>query len=189
MSEIRKWLDEIGLGRFAELYPKCFCQPRQSLKIGIHNDVIARHPELRPNLIASALKTYTRSVGYLETLKAGTPRIDLEGNVAGEVTATDEADVTRKIAKEAGGAGARAIEERKEVAAPPVTQSVSQVEHVAPTPTEPRSESAPVAALPSSPADRSGRTKACRVGWPQGGRTGSPGKARRREVIQAPMAT
>ena len=33
-------------------------------KHGIHNDVIARHPELEPGLIASALRTYTRSVGY-----------------------------------------------------------------------------------------------------------------------------
>jgi hypothetical protein len=43
----------------------------QPLKVGIHNDIIARHPEPRPSLIASALKTHTRSLGYLETLKAG----------------------------------------------------------------------------------------------------------------------
>jgi sRNA-binding protein len=133
-----------GIARLAELYPNCFRQPRQPLKIGIHNDVIARHPELRPSLIASALKTYTRSVGYLEALTAGTPRIDLEGNVAGEVTATDEEDAKRKIGKEAGRAAAKAI-------VPPVTQGASQVEHVAPSLMEPRSESAPVADLPSSP--------------------------------------
>jgi hypothetical protein len=45
-----------GIAHLAELYPNCFRQPRQPLKIGIHNDVIARHPELRPSLIASALK-------------------------------------------------------------------------------------------------------------------------------------
>ena len=75
-----------GLAQLAELYPNCFRQPRQPLKIGIHNDVIARHPELRPSLIASALKTYTRSLGYLETLKAGAARIDLEGNPVGTQT-------------------------------------------------------------------------------------------------------
>ena len=63
-----------GISQLAKLYPNCFCEPRQPLKIGIREDIIARHPEIRPGLIVSALKTYTRSVGYSETLKAGTPR-------------------------------------------------------------------------------------------------------------------
>ena len=75
-----------AITQLAELYPNCFRQPGQPLKIGIHNDIIARHPELQPGPIASALKTYTRSVGYLETLKAGAARIDLEGNPVGKVT-------------------------------------------------------------------------------------------------------
>ena len=60
-----------AITQLAELYPNCFRQPGQPLKIGIHNDIIARHPERPPSLIASALNTYTRSLGYLETLKAG----------------------------------------------------------------------------------------------------------------------
>ena len=99
-----------GIAQLAELYPNCFRQPRQPLKIGIHNDVIARHPELRHSLIASALKTYTRSLGYLETLKAGAARIDLEGNPVGTVTAADEEDAKRKIAKAAKRAAAEAIQ-------------------------------------------------------------------------------
>ena len=79
-----------GIAQLAELYPNCFLRPRQPLKIGIDNDVIARHPELRPSLIASALKTYTRDLGYLEALKAGSARIDLEGNPVGTVTEADE---------------------------------------------------------------------------------------------------
>jgi hypothetical protein len=43
---------------------------RQPLKVGIQNDIIARHPELRLSLLASALKTYARSQGCLETLMA-----------------------------------------------------------------------------------------------------------------------
>ena len=97
----------------AEIYPNCFRQPGQPLKIGIHNDIIARHPELQPGLIASALRTYTRSVGYLEMLKAGAARIDLEGNPVGTVTTADEADAKRKIAKAARRAAAKAIEDRK----------------------------------------------------------------------------
>jgi len=102
-----------GIAQLAELYPSCFRQPRQPLKIGIHNDIIARHPELRPSLIASALKMYTRSPGYLETLEAGAARIDLEGNQVGTVTASDEEDAKRKIAKAARRVAAKAIEDRK----------------------------------------------------------------------------
>ena len=102
-----------GIAQLAEFYPNCFRQPCQPLKIGIHNDIIARHLELQPGLIASTLRTYTRSVGYLETLKAGAARIDLEGNPVGTVTAADEADAERKIAKAATRAAAKAIEDRK----------------------------------------------------------------------------
>jgi ProP effector len=108
-----------GIAQLAELYPNCFRQPRQPLKIGIHNDVIARHPELRPSLIASALKTYTRSLGYLETLKAGSARIDLEGNPVGTVTDADEEDAKRKIAKATRRAAAQAIEDRNATGQPP----------------------------------------------------------------------
>ena len=94
-----------GIAQLTELYPNCFRQPRQPLKIGIHDDIIAQRPELRPSLIASALKTYTRSLGYLETLTVGAARIDLEGNPVGTVTAADEEDAKRKIAKAAKRAG------------------------------------------------------------------------------------
>jgi ProP effector len=134
-----------GIAQLAELYPSCFCQPRRPLKIGIHNDIIARHPELRPGVIASALKTYTRSLCYLETLKAGSARIDLEGNAVGAVTEADEEDAQRKIAKAARRAAAKTIEDRKAAAAPPMTQRVSQVE-------QPQSKSATIADLPSGPA-------------------------------------
>jgi sRNA-binding protein len=53
------------------------------------------------------LKTYTRSLGYLETLKAGSARIDLEGNPVGTVTEADEEDAKRKIAKAARRAAAK----------------------------------------------------------------------------------
>jgi sRNA-binding protein len=29
-----------GIAQLAELYPDCFRQPRQPLKIGIHNDIM-----------------------------------------------------------------------------------------------------------------------------------------------------
>jgi ProP effector len=85
-----------GIAPLAELFPNCFRQPCQPLKIGIHNDIIAWHPELQPSVLASTLKTYARSLGYLETLKAGAVRIDLEGNPVGAVTTADEEDAKTK---------------------------------------------------------------------------------------------
>jgi sRNA-binding protein len=117
-----------GIAQLVELYPNCFRQLRRPLKIGIHNDVIARHPELRPSLIARALKTYTHSLSYLEMLKAGSARIDLEGNPVGTVTDADEEDAKRKIGKEARRAAAEAIEDRKagQPAAKPVAERPGQ---------------------------------------------------------------
>jgi sRNA-binding protein len=136
-----------GIAQLAELYPYCFRQPRQPLKIGIHNDIVAQHPELRASLIGSALKTYTRSRGYLEMLKAGTARIDLEGNPVGTVTAADEEDAQRKIAKAARRAAVKAIEDRKAAGQPsakPVAKragqqnSISEANSQQPKPTQPQ---------------------------------------------------
>jgi ProP effector len=118
-----------GIAQLAALFPNCFHQPCEPLKIGIHNDIIARQPELRPSLLASALKSYTRSLRYLEALKAGAARIDLEGNPVGTVTAADEEDAKRKIAKVARRAAAKAIEDRKttgQPAAEPVVERAGQ---------------------------------------------------------------
>ena len=118
----------------AELYRSCFRQPRQPLKIGIHNDIVARHPELRPSLIARALKTYTRSLGSLETLTASAARIDLEGNPVGSVTAADEEDAKRKIAKAAKRAAAKAIQDRKEAGQPAAKPVEERARQESPTP-------------------------------------------------------
>ena len=123
-----------AIAQFAGLHPNCFRQPGQPLKIGIHNDVIARHPELQPGLIASALRTYTRSVGYLKTLKAGAVRIDLEGHPVGTVTAADEEDAKRKIAKAVKRAAAKAIEDRKEAGQPAAKPVEERARQESPTP-------------------------------------------------------
>jgi ProP effector len=118
-----------GIAQLAALFPNCFRQPCEPLKIGIHNDIIARQPELRPSLLASALKSYTRSLGYLEALKAGAARIDLEGNPVGTVTVSDEEGAKRKIAKLAWHAAATAIEACKtagQPAAEPVVERAGQ---------------------------------------------------------------
>ena len=115
-----------GIDLLAELYPRCFSRTnRRPLKIGVCEEVISQHPEMSRHRIKRLLKTYTQSPDYWSTLTAGAPRIDLAGNVAGEVTAADEEDAKRKIAKEARRAAAEAIEDRKaagEPAAKPVAE-------------------------------------------------------------------
>jgi ProP effector len=109
-----------GIDLLAELYPHCFCSTnRRPLKIGVCEEVISQHPEMSRHRIKRLLKTYTQCSEYWSTLTAGAPRIDMEGNVAGEVTATDEADAKRKIAKAAARAAAKAIEDRNAEGQPP----------------------------------------------------------------------
>ena len=71
-------------------------------------------------MIESALRTYTRCVPYWSTLKVGAARIDLDGNVAGEVTLEDQQAAKLKIAKAERRAKAREIEDRKKPTAPAV---------------------------------------------------------------------
>jgi len=105
-----------GINLLAELYPRCFCRTnRRPLKVGIYDEVISRHPEMSKPQIKRLLKEYTQSPEYWSTLTAGTPRIDLAGNVAGEVTAADEEDARRKIAK---GARRVATEDRSAAGQP-----------------------------------------------------------------------
>ena len=104
-----------GINLLVELYPRCFCRTnRRPLKVGIYEQVISQHPEM-----SKPQKEYTQSPEYWSTLAAGTPRIDLMGNVAGEVTAADEEDAKRKIAKEARRVAAEAIEDRSAAGQPP----------------------------------------------------------------------
>jgi ProP effector len=105
-----------GIDQLATLYPLCFFREyelRRPLKIGIREDIIAQHPELQPSVIVSALQNYTRGVPYWSTLKAGAARIDLDGNVAGQVTIEDEQAANAKIAKAERRAKAREIEDRQ----------------------------------------------------------------------------
>jgi sRNA-binding protein len=132
-----------GIAQLAELYPDCFRRPRQPLKIGIHNDIIAQHPELRASLIAIALKTYTRSLGYLEMLGADRPR----GQPGWHGHGGGREDAQRKIAKAARRAAAMASEGGKSAGPPsakPVAKRAGQQNPISeansqqPTPAQPQ---------------------------------------------------
>jgi ProP effector len=105
-----------GVDQLATLYPLCFFREydlRRPLKVGIREDIIAQHPELQPSAVVSALQNYTRCAPYWSTLKVGVARIDLDGNVAGQVTLEDEQAAKVKIAKAERRAKVREIEDRQ----------------------------------------------------------------------------
>jgi hypothetical protein len=81
--------------------------------------VFALKPAATRRRMASA-RRISRCVPYWSTLKVGAARIDLDGNVAGEVTLEDQQAAKLKIAKAERRAKAREIEDRKKPAAPPV---------------------------------------------------------------------
>jgi ProP effector len=65
------------------------------LKIGVHVDLLARHPDLDPATLRRALKRYCERRAYqLALAREGAVRVDLDGQPAGEV-----AEDQRRFAK------------------------------------------------------------------------------------------
>jgi len=68
------------------------------LKVGIAAEIPARCPAVERRVLGVALGAYTRRIMYLQGLVAGAPRIDLDGNVCGEVSARDAEHAATKLA-------------------------------------------------------------------------------------------
>ena len=76
-----------ALPPLAETYPLCFDWDRpRPLKLGIHLDLRARHPDVPRLALRKALAVYCNRARYLKSLKAGLLRWDLQGQPAGLVT-------------------------------------------------------------------------------------------------------
>jgi sRNA-binding protein len=86
----------------AERFPKAFFlyeRKRVPLKVGIRNDLTAVLGDaIEPKLLNVALRHYLVNIGYQFALKAGRPRYDLDGNVAGQVCAQEAEYALRAIA-------------------------------------------------------------------------------------------
>jgi len=84
----------------AQQFPAAFVRgplARMPLKIGIHEDLLARGVDRRT--LKVGLGSYARSEGYLRSLcKVGAVRVDLDGKPAGAVTLADAADAQHKLA-------------------------------------------------------------------------------------------
>ena len=78
------------LACIAEWFPQAFVPekylPHRPLKIGIHIDLKARCPALSERERSAVLRYYVARLMYLRACVAGAPRIDLDGNVCGEVS-------------------------------------------------------------------------------------------------------
>jgi sRNA-binding protein len=145
-----------------ERYPLCFFaleQHRKPLKLRIFHDLLAAGvmPEAE---VAMALRYYCRNMGYLRASKPGAARIDLEGNVAAEVSAEQAAHARKQLANLVERQAARAKAKRdyraskRDAAAmapdvPPVASRVPAAT-VAPT-VSIAPPTAPVASPPAAP--------------------------------------
>ena len=69
------------LERLFELYPKMFGAHFLPLKLGVFQDLLARHPEeFKKDELKLAMGQHARSTRYLESVAAGMARHDLDGN-------------------------------------------------------------------------------------------------------------
>ncbi|WP_315983100.1 ProQ/FinO family protein [Aliamphritea spongicola] len=81
--------NQAALQLICELYPQVFNRKNvRPLKIGIQEDLIADE-KLAKNKIKRALASYVRSPHYFRSLQEGADRIDLSGESAGTVTASE----------------------------------------------------------------------------------------------------
>jgi sRNA-binding protein len=135
------------LAHLVKAFPQTFVlekyRPHRPLKVGISADIRTRLPELSRYKLSTALAAYTRRVMYLEGMVAGTARVDLDGNAAGEVSAGEAEHAAVRLAeimasREAGRAAAA------------VAAGGAERRPKAPTVTAPEPEPEPVAEV--SPA-------------------------------------
>ena len=120
---------DAALARLAEAFPQTFVlekyRPHWPLKVGIAAAIPARCPALEWRVLKMALTAYTGRVMYLRGLVAGAPRLDLDGNPAGEVTVRDAEYAAAKLA------GILASREIKRTAAVQSNKSAARADPVA----------------------------------------------------------
>jgi sRNA-binding protein len=90
------------LACIAEWFPQAFVPekylPHRPLKNGIHIDLKARCPALSERERSAVLRYYVARLMYLRACVASAPRIDLDGNVCGEVTAAEAQHADARLA-------------------------------------------------------------------------------------------
>ena len=148
-----------AIAQLAALFPNCFRQPWEPLKIGIHNDIIARHPELRPSVLAKRFESIHSLPGLF-----------------GDDQGRRGANRPRRQPGRHGYGGGRRRRQAEDRQGGQARRGQTYCGTRWTTRPDPRRKISTACA---------GRTTTSRVGGPQSGRTSSPGEARGREVIQA----
>ena len=68
------------------------------LKVGVHHDILTRHPELDPAILKRALKRHCHRRKYQIALaKEGAYRVDLDGNLTDEVKPSERTFAQAKL--------------------------------------------------------------------------------------------
>jgi sRNA-binding protein len=93
---------EANIAALAALFPAAFSakpwQAHRPLKVGIGKELIARGV-LGASEVNAALKQYVDRLMYQKCLAAGGARVDLEGNVAGEVSREQRCRAERLVGR------------------------------------------------------------------------------------------
>lgn len=101
-----------------ERFPNCFVRferRRRPLKVGLHLDLLrALDGEVTAAELSHALSVYTGNLRYLDACKIGAGRIDLAGNVVGEVLRRHAAQASEQWARRAQRQAARRAQQDKE---------------------------------------------------------------------------
>jgi ProP effector len=101
MTANRKDIDAM-IALLCEQFPRAFFQfqdRRRPLKIGVHRDILDRLGDvIDAQELRAAMRFYTGNVGYRRCQTAGADRIDLDGTVAGSVTAEEAANAAKSLA-------------------------------------------------------------------------------------------
>ena len=109
---------DAALSRLAEQFPQTFVLekhlPHRPLKVGIAADIRAALPDLDRRALGVALKVYTHRIVYLQAIVVGADRVDLDGNPAGQVTASEAEYAAAVLA----GIMAQRVAKRSAAAAP-----------------------------------------------------------------------
>jgi ProP effector len=104
MSCSRKQADlaRAVIALLAEQFPAAFSvleRHRKPLKLGIRDDVLAAMAgAVTAEEVTAALRFYTGNVGYLRTSIEGAPRVGLDGQPAGQVSADEAAHARERLA-------------------------------------------------------------------------------------------
>lgn len=103
----------------AEKFPLCFVLEGEAkpLKIGLFQelaDALAGDEKISKTLLRQALRAYTSNWRYLHACKEGAMRVDLQGEQAGEVDATQAQHAAETLEKAKAAYAEKRAQQRKE---------------------------------------------------------------------------